>query len=704
MKLPTLLLLLVLAAQAARAEPAAEPAGRGTYPLVEASFTLRVDGNPFDFTQNDVRVDLATPDGRTLTRPAFFDGGDTWRVRHAPTQAGRYAVRRVTLNGRPADVADLQTPGFDVAGTPGHGFLRLTDAGRHFCFDDATPYYPIGYNLAWQYTGEPKMPPLVESLRKMGAARVNWTRIWMNHWDAKNLDWIEQPEGRPGEFPQPEIGRLSLGVARKWDRLLRAAGEGGVYVQVVLQHHGQYSADVNPNWQINPWNRANGGWLERPADFFTDARARELTKQKYHYILARYGAMPGVMAWELFNEVQLTDAFKSDLPAVVAWHAEMARFLRDHDSYRHLVTTSSDLDAEGLWPAMDYYQPHVYPPDVVTAIASLDARGLRRAYFYGEIGASADGDDPAEAGATVHKVLWASLMSRSAGAAQYWYWDLAEPGGALPQYAAAQKFLDAAQIRGRYDLGPLRVAADTGRRTDLTFGPGIGWGKSLTTRYVVRPDAVEGVGGMSAYLQGDANRDLFPRADFAVDFPADGTFAVRFDQLSPAGARVAVAVDGEERSVVTLDPPQGADAAGAAGPTPVRVGVELPLTAGPHEVTLRNTGRDWVRVGQISLSDYAPEVAVLAKGDAEVAVLWAYRRTPAVQEALPLTAKLTVPGRAPGRYAVTWVDTATGDQISAATATAGDNGTLTLTTPPLRPDVAAILRRLDPNHPASTRP
>ena len=677
----------------ARAAPATAPAGDGTFPVIEASFALRVDGNPFDFEQNDVEAELTTPGGGTLTLPAFFDGGDTWRVRHAPTRAGRYGVRRVTLNGKPADARDLRTPGFDVAaGDRGHGFVRLTDSNMHFVFDDGTPYYPVGYNLAWHHAGEPKMPPLVESLKRMGAARVNWTRIWMNHWDAKNLDWVDQPAGRPGEFPQPKLGELSLGVARKWDDLLRAAGDNGVYVQVVLQHHGQYSADVNPNWQINPWNKANGGWLDRAADFFTDAKARDLTKQKYRYILARYGAMPGVMAWELFNEVQFTDGFKSDLPAVAAWHAEMAGFLRDHDAYRHLITTSSEIDAEGLWPAMDYYQAHVYPPDILTAVAALDARKLDRAYFYGEIGASASGDDPADVNRTVHQTLWGGVMSGSGGAAQYWYWYLAEPGGALPQYTAVQRFLDLAGLRGRYDLGPIEVAADTGRRADLVFGPGIGWGDSPSRDFVVKPSGVvEGLGGMSAYLQGDNNRALFPQATFAVDFPADGTFAVRFDELSPLGAKLAVTVDGRPAAVVVLDPP-----AGAAGPSDLRVGVELPLAAGWHAITLRNNGKDWVHIAEVSLSDYAPELAVLAKGDDALAVLWAYRRNPADADAPPLTATLTVPGRRPGRYEVTWVDTATGEAASTAAATAGDDGVLTLRTPPIRQDFAAILRRVEP--------
>jgi hypothetical protein len=59
------------------------------YPKIEASFNLtNVVSDPFDYTQTDVRVQLAQPGGVTNSFLAFFDGGTTWRVRHSPTVQG----------------------------------------------------------------------------------------------------------------------------------------------------------------------------------------------------------------------------------------------------------------------------------------------------------------------------------------------------------------------------------------------------------------------------------------------------------------------------------------------------------------------------------------------------------------------------------------------------------------------------------------
>ena len=65
-----------------------------------------------------------------------------------------------------------------------------------------------------------------------------------------------------------------------------AAEQSGVYFQMTLQHHGQYSSTVDPNWSQNPYNTANGGFLADPKLFFTDATAKSLTKRKYRLLFS----------------------------------------------------------------------------------------------------------------------------------------------------------------------------------------------------------------------------------------------------------------------------------------------------------------------------------------------------------------------------------------------------------------------------------
>src|SRR5437870_4559378 len=269
---------------------------------------------------------------------------------------GLYQVNSITLNGQSMPVNNQQPSSWTVTGpaiSPGYVQVDPANASR-FITSNGRRYFPVGHNVAWDTSSTTNV---VSNLARLGAARENWSRIWMDHWDGKNLDWPKVGAN---------FGTLSLTVAQKWDAIVAAAEQSGVFFQMTLQHHGQYSTTVDPNWGQNPYNTTNGGFLSDPKLFFTDATAKSLTKRKYRYIVARWGYSPAVMAWELFNEVQFTDAAQAgQWTNISAWHDEMAQFIRSQDLYQHLVTTSSEL-AQPIWSQCDYYQHHDYPTDLIS--------------------------------------------------------------------------------------------------------------------------------------------------------------------------------------------------------------------------------------------------------------------------------------------------------------------------------------------------
>src|SRR5579863_2263087 len=97
------LLFLYLFAPSARAGD--------TYDMLQWSFDLpQVQGNPFDFTANDVQVTISLPDGSRHTLPAFFDGDTPLRVRHTPDAPGVYTVQSITVNGKEVTPQNLDHP------------------------------------------------------------------------------------------------------------------------------------------------------------------------------------------------------------------------------------------------------------------------------------------------------------------------------------------------------------------------------------------------------------------------------------------------------------------------------------------------------------------------------------------------------------------------------------------------------------------
>src|ERR1700690_1571388 len=195
---------------------------QGTYPKIEASFTVNTPiADPFDYS-NDVRVLIVQPDSSTVSLPAFNDGGTTWRVRHTPTMAGVYSISNLTLNGSPLSFSNLSPASWTVTGFPtSPGFVQVDPTNpRRFITSNGRRYFPVGEDVAWSSPSS----DILNIFPKMGVAHENWSRIWMTHFYDNgttlglNLDWPKVNN---------TFGDLSLTNARHWDAIVDAAESAG---------------------------------------------------------------------------------------------------------------------------------------------------------------------------------------------------------------------------------------------------------------------------------------------------------------------------------------------------------------------------------------------------------------------------------------------------------------------------------------------
>lgn len=469
--------------------------GANSYPRLEVTFNIAgLATDPFDYAVTDVKVQWRLPDNSTLSLPAFFDGGTAWRVRHTPRTAGQFQITGVTLNGSPVPVTGLTATNWSITGPPtGPGYVRVDAANsKRFVTDDGRRYFPVGHNVCWNPTVSNDYPRIFQ---RMGAARENWTRIWMTHfYESLNLDWPKVG----GAF-----GQLSLTVARRWDLIVDEAEKAGIAMQVVFQHHGQYAStngsNVNPNWEQNPYNTLNGGFLTKAAQFFTNATAKALTKRKMRYAIARWGCSPSIMAWELWNEVQYTDAaYANQWTNIAAWHDEMAAFLRAQDPYDHLITTSSDLTRD-YWASMDYYQNHNYASDML--VASRDpttppTNWPAKPNFDGE------SSNPGTPQLWVHAPVWAALMSAQAGGSCPWWWDTIDPENDYFLFKSVRDYLSLSGLPDQNNLSKSVPKVNGAPAGALTFAPGGGWQPVTKDVFTVGDSAPDGIGSATPFLHG----------------------------------------------------------------------------------------------------------------------------------------------------------------------------------------------------------
>ncbi|HEY0946564.1 MAG TPA: hypothetical protein VGD81_14900 [Opitutaceae bacterium] len=670
-------------------------------------FVFKLEASPLDPFARELWADVATPSGRTLRLPVFFTGDDRFAVRARPDAAGTYrlaAIIDATGEGPPRRLApELVTAGALEVASPS----RLAAVGldprdpRRFALADGQPFTPLGANLAWS-EGNDRLGFYREALPAFARAGLNWTRVWMAHWGGLNLEWL--PDDMLTPVPH---GALDLRVAGSWDELLRIAEDAGVHVQIVLQHHGQFSTTVNSNWAENPWNaKQRGGFLKAPGEFFTSPEAKRLTKLKYRYIVARWGWSPAVMGWELFNEVHWTDAMSADRneAAVAAWHAEMAAFLRSLDAYGHLVTTSTENLRSPIYAAMDFYQPHLYATNILAGARFVDPppAQLDRPVFYGEFGDDhlPLGQEDKVSGAALVPPVWASLMSAGAYPAQPWLGAQLLATGRLGELEAVSRFLKATQLLSRADAVPFTpvVACDT--RVPLVLSGAQVWQRRTARTITVPTDGREPaelaelpriyVGSPSSLAEGFPNRTTLE-----FNPPQATSVRLRFTDAGAGGARARVSLDGAliaEHVWPALPTPPEANAS-PPPPRPTEVAIDVP--AGAHTLTLENAGGpDWFALREIDLGLDTPALAAVGRRSADFVALWLWQRQRIfeVQPPAPVAGTLLLDDAPAGDWRVTWWDTQQG--IPSATVTLHHpGGRLSLPIPPVLRHAAVVLER-----------
>jgi len=109
----------------------------------------------------DVMLDVTFtgPGDVTLVMPAFWDGGGTWKVRFAPTEAGLWQYETTCSNTADAGLHGISGTMECVPYTGDleiyrHGFVKTVPGTRYFVYDDGTPFFYLG-DTHWTMPTEP---------------------------------------------------------------------------------------------------------------------------------------------------------------------------------------------------------------------------------------------------------------------------------------------------------------------------------------------------------------------------------------------------------------------------------------------------------------------------------------------------------------------------------------------------------------------
>jgi hypothetical protein len=350
------------AAQGAAAKPAAarvlkpvaSAASVPVYEKLELTFPAdAVYENPYDPDVVDVEGVFTSATGTVLKVPGFFyqayersqneDGFErlnpvgrpSWKVRFAPTEAGTWTYQ-VSLKDARGTAISAPTKLQATAATKPQGYVRVSKKDPLYLeYDNGEYFWPLGINMrdgGDDATNQKGTYDFDQYFKRFQDEGLNLVRTWMCAWWA-GVEWSDEYHSR-----FDDVGRYNQYNAWRLDYCVDLARQHDLELEITLNSHGQLRRDkFDEEWTYSPWNTRNGGYVASPAMFFTSEQVKRDFRNRYRYIVARWGYSRNIMSWDLWNEVDLSEGY--DPERVSAWHQEMARYLKALDPWKHMVET-----------------------------------------------------------------------------------------------------------------------------------------------------------------------------------------------------------------------------------------------------------------------------------------------------------------------------------------------------------------------------
>ena len=461
--------------------------------LFEKEEVIANEGNPYDYNYIKIMAQITSPSGETLSIPAFwyqdyaitYYGGSTnpgsingvastnpnefqknevvtavgdphFRIRFTPLESGEYnVVFHIYKNNLFVSAEHPMKFQVEANAKDYKGVIEV-DKTNNATFKYSLTnesYIPVGQNNAWYTSSTRKTVDYDVWFSLMNENNMNQTRIWLAPWGfalhgSSYTDFTDR-----------------YAQAARLDKLMEYLETYEVYAMLCLLNHGQFSQTVNPTWDSNPYNVANGGILNRPSEFFTKEEAKAAYKNELMYIIARYSYCPYIMSWELFNEVDWCDGYAVLANWYKTWHSDMAIFIKDNDPYHHMVSTSykgtdASSSANGL-DVIDFVSPHDYSYDNKNFFSSImdTQNNLMNKYskpvFFGELGYGGENGyqtyQKDATGICLHQGAWAGMMSGAGGAINWWWDSYVHPYNLYYQFKGAGAFAKLMNITGSFE-------------------------------------------------------------------------------------------------------------------------------------------------------------------------------------------------------------------------------------------------------------
>lgn len=282
---------------------------------VEISFTARQNhADPF----NEVTLDVVfhEPDGASRRVPAFWAGGDEWRVRYATPRVGTVRWRSECSAACDAGLHDLAG---EVAVEPYagqnplhlHGPVRVAPDSRHLEHADGTPFFWLG-DTWW-----------------MGLChRLHWPEEFAQLADDRAARGFTVVQLVAGLYPDmhPFDPRGANEAGYPWEE---------AYTRIRPEYFDAADRRITGLVDRGLMPCIVGAW-----GYFMPWMGEARLKAHWRYLIARYAALP--VAWCTAGEANLpwyqAEGFPYDDQATTRRWCDVMRYVRSADPWRRPIT------------------------------------------------------------------------------------------------------------------------------------------------------------------------------------------------------------------------------------------------------------------------------------------------------------------------------------------------------------------------------
>jgi hypothetical protein len=283
--------------------------------------------DPFNTLAPEVKITHET--GQSWRVPAYWAGGQEWRVRFAPPLLGKYTtVLGGELGGAPGGAAiSIQAVAAESQNTlVRHGNLRVAENGRSLEYADGTPFFWLG-DTWWM--GLSKRLTWPEGFQQLAADRV-----------AKGFSVVQIIAGPYPDMPEFDP-RNENEAGQPWEV---------DYARINPAYYDQ--ADLRIAWLVRQGLTPCivGMW-----GYYLPFMGVEKVKQHWRNLVARWGAYPVIwcLAGEATMPYYLSENKKEDEAAQREGWTEIARYVRSLDSFHRLITIHSSYAQSGRDQVLD---------------------------------------------------------------------------------------------------------------------------------------------------------------------------------------------------------------------------------------------------------------------------------------------------------------------------------------------------------------